>query len=830
MLAGGRPAVKRGQILRSRIARYGRTIVGYRGNLGRRARRIRRDNGARQRFSRRPPMIWIRRILLALLLLAALALGAVYLGLRASLPVYDGETKSAVRSPVELLRDERGYLTVKAATRADAARALGYAHAQERFFQMDLLRRNAAGELAALVGARAQPVDEGRRIHRFRHRAQLALATLPPEQRRLLQVYAEGVNEGLAQLGAKPFEYTLLRQQPAAWLPQDSLLVVLSMYLDLQHMQGRDELAMGALKEAVPADWYRFLTQHSADWQAAIDGSQVAALPLPESAWPEALRTAAKVACRDCGLMDSRDIGSNNFAVAGQLTPHGGAILADDMHLGIRVPNTWFKARLEWTEGERQRSVTGVTLPGTPVVSAGSNGQVAWGFTNATADWTDVIALKLDKDGKHYASPGGDKPVQVFKERIEVAGGSAVEIEVRETEWGPIMAKPFERYALRWVAHDVEGLNLRVLAMEQVATVGDAMQQALGAGMPAQNLLVADARGQIGWTLIAALPRRFYAEGADMDTPQDWSTGATRWQGYLGADDNPPRIVNPADGRLWTANARSVGGPALALIGNGGYDLGARGQQIRDGLRAKDKLDEAALHEIQLDHRALFLQRWRKLLLDDVLTPEFVAKHGLADYRRAIETSADAARPDAQGYAYVRAFRVKLLERLFAPLASLMEKRQLKLSDLKLVPETPGWALIQARRADAIAGGNWKELFEQIVLDTRSSPVWGEANRARIEHPLAAAIPYVGHWLNMPATPLAGDRHMPRVQLNVHGQSERMVVSPGHEDRGILILPGGQSGHPLSPFYRADHQAWLDGKPVPFLPGAQKHRLVLKPD
>ena len=777
-------------------------------------------------------MIWLRRFFLFVLTLLLLAAFALFLGLRGSLAQLDGQAKSAVSVPVEVSRDERGYVTVNAANHLDAARALGFVHAQERFFQMDLLRRNAAGELSALVGAKALPLDQSRRIHRFRARAGLALAALPVEHRALLDAYTAGVNEGLSQLAVRPFEYGLLRQAPKAWEPADSLLVVLSMYLDLQASQGRDDLAMGALKAAVPPEWYEFLTQHSADWQAAIDGSAVNAVPVPATPWPAALGASAKVACSDCTLMDSRDIGSNNFAVSGALSPHGGAILADDMHLGGRVPGTWFKVQLRWTEGGKPVRLTGLSLAGAPAIVVGSNGQVAWGFTNATADWTDVIALKLSADGTRYQSPTGEKPLVVRKERIDVAGSAAVEMDVKETEWGPVLAAPFDKFALRWVAHDVAGLNLRLLGLERATTVNQAVAAVVGAGLPAQNMLVADAAGHIGWTLIGALPQR---ELPDLDTPQDWSTGANGWRGYVGADA-APKVIDPADGRLWSANARTVGGAALALIGNGGYDLGARGQQIRDDLRALPKLDEAALHAIQLDHRAVFLQRWRKLLLDEVLTPEFVAKNKLADYRKQVETSADAARVDAVGYTFVRAFRERVLEQLFAPLASLMEAQQLKLRDIKMAPETPGWALLQARRADVLASGTWAQLLEQAVLDSQKAapwakgdPAWGAQNMLGARHPLSPAVPFLSRWLDMPATPMNGDRHMPRVQLPVHGQSERMVVSPGHEELGILTIPAGQSGHPLSPFYAADHPFWLEGKPLAFLPGEARYKLTLKP-
>jgi len=776
-------------------------------------------------------MIWLRRILLLLLTLIVLLALALFMGLRGSLAQLDGQAKSGVSAQVEVSRDERGYVSVNASSQADAARALGFVHAQERFFQMDLMRRNAAGELAALVGAKALPLDKGRRIHRFRHRAGLALAALPAAHRALLDAYTAGVNEGLAALAVRPFEYGLLRQSPKPWAAADSLLVVLSMYLDLQGSQGRDDLATGALKAAVPPDWYAFLTQHSADWQAAIDGSTVTAVPIPASPWPPALGASAKVACIDCGLLDSRDIGSNNFAVSGARSPHGGAILADDMHLAGRVPGTWFKVQLRWSEAGRPVRITGLSLAGAPAVVVGSNGQIAWGFTNATADWTDVIALKLSADGTRYQSPTGQKPLVVHKERIEVAGGAAIDMEVKETEWGPVLAAPFDQFALRWVAHDVAGLNLRLLGLARASTVNEAVAAAAGAGLPAQNLLVVDTAGRIGWTLIGALPLR---ELPDLNTPQDWSTGANGWRGYVGADA-APKLIDPADGRLWSANARTVGGTALALIGNGGYDLGARGQQIRDGLQALPKLDEAALHAIQLDDRALFLQRWRKLLLDEVLTPDFVARNNLADYRRQVETSADAARVDAAGYTYVRAFRERVLEKLFAPLASLMESKQLKLRDIKMVPETPGWALLQARRADVLKSGTWQQLLEQAVLDSQKAvlavgaPAWGEHNRLALKHPLSPAVPFLARWLDMPNTPMNGDRHMPRVQQPVHGQSQRMVVSPGREDLGILTIPAGQSGHPMSPFYAADHPDWLGAKPLPFLPGAARYKLILTP-
>ncbi|HEY0956100.1 MAG TPA: penicillin acylase family protein [Roseateles sp.] len=786
-------------------------------------------------------MHWLKRLFGGLLVLVLLLALGLWLALRASLPQLDGERSLAgMAAPAEVQRDERGYATVTAENRLDLARALGFVHAQERFFQMDLMRRNAAGELSALVGAKALPLDKSRRLHRFRHRAETGLAALPADERALLEAYAVGVNAGLAALGSRPPEYLLLRQQPQSWTPADSVLVAYGMYLDLQGAQGRDDIAMGLLHDAVPADWYAFLTQHSADWQAAMDDSRVSAVPLPAGPLPDALRTL-KTACADCRLQDARDLGSNNFAVAAARGVDGRAIVADDMHLGLRSPGTWFKVRMTWKDAAGDRDVTGVSLPGAPLVVAGSNGRVAWGFTNTTSDWADVVVLKLNAAGTHYLSGGVEKPLKRSVERIEVAGEAAVEHEVLESEWGPVLphkAAAGRAHALRWVAHDGEGMNLRLVQLETAADVDAAVKLAAGTGVPHQNLLVADSAGRIAWTVIGAIPKR--VGGEDMDRPQDWSDGRARWQGYLTAAEQP-RIVDPADGRLWTANSRMVGGEAMKIVGNGGWDLGARGQQIRDGLRAHERLDEAGLHAIQLDHRALFLQRWRALLLERVLTPEFVAAHGLSDYRTEVEKSAYAARPDAVGYLLVRAFRERALEQVFAPLAALVEAQGLKARDLKLVPETPGWALIQAARPDTLPETykTWPELLQRAVLDSRrqliakhgslAAATWGADNGTGMRHPLSMALPVLSGWLDQASQGMAGDSHMPRVHNHGHGQSQRMVVSPGHEEKGLLVIPGGQSGHPMSPYYQGDHATWLAGEALPFLPGQTRYRLVLRP-
>jgi penicillin amidase len=774
--------------------------------------------------------------LFALLSLLIVLIGtSLYLYLKASLPDYNGRYQAAVAEPVMLNRDDLGYLTVQANDRSDAAFALGFAHAQERFFQMDLSRRFAAGELAALFGRRALEQDKQQRQHLFRQRAEQLLTSLPPAELQLLAAYSRGVNEGLVSLNRAPFEYTLLKATPEPWQEADTLLVIYGMYLDLQAKAGRDEYAMTILRQALPDDWYQFLQQHSADWQAAIDGSEVTAVAVPASAYPAVLRQLSS--CRDCNVKDGTDLGSNNFAVSGSATVHGAALLADDMHLSQRVPGIWYKAQLNWQQDGIERQVTGLSLPGTPAIVVGSNGKIAWGFTNTTADWHDLIKLELSADQQQYRTTDGWQKLRLYQEQIRIKDAPAEQISIRYTEWGPVVTfADNQPYALRWVAHEPYAVNFTLRQLELADSAVAAIALAPDMGIPAQNLLVADAGGNIGWTVFGPIPER---KLEDWDTAQPWHNGNNYWHERISAAAYPA-VLNPPSGRLWSANARTVGGDAYQLLGNGGYDLGARGQQIADSLSAATQFDEVALHQIQLDHRAVLLQRWQHLLLTE-LSAEQAQQLGLSEFRQYIAESADSAAPEAIGYTLLRQFRLTMLELTFAPIAALLEQSGSRSSDLKYSMETPFWLLWQQQRVDTLPAPyqSWQELLlaaatqsQQKVLQQYGSlqqANWGSRNTARIEHPLAAAIPVLGRWLNMPATPLAGDSHMPRVQHAAFGQSQRMVVAPGQEHQGIMVIPAGQSGHPLSPFYRADHRYWQAAIALPFLPGPKKYQQQLLP-
>ncbi len=787
---------------------------------------------------------WGRRLLWSLgLLLGLLLCGgiAIYWLLESSLPVLSGEQELAgLGSEVNVARDALGVPVIRARDRLDAARALGFLHAQERFFQMDLSRRRAAGELAALVGKAALEVDKSARVHRFRHRARLSYEQAPSAQRDLIDAYTGGVNAGLQALGQKPFEYFLLRAEPESWRSEDVILVGYAMYFTLQNSEGGIEFTRKLAREKLPPALFDWLTVSGSEWDAPLFGEAVAAPALPTAEQLAGWSAKLDGPIWPPAQADAQFPGSNSWAVSGARTGNGAAMLANDMHLGLSVPNTWYRAQLWYGQAGEERRVTGATLPGTPVVVVGSNTQIAWGFTNSYGDWADVIALDLI-DAQRYRSSDGEKSLSVVSEQIAVKGGDAVELKVEESIWGPVIRRvsDTEAYVLRWVAHDPgRGMDLGLQKLESARSSSEALTVAKEARVPAQNFVVADREGAIGWTLIGAMPRRIGYDGRDVVS---WSDGSKGWDGYLGADEYP-EVQNPLDGRIWTANNRVASGEMLARIGDGGYDLGARALQIRDRLREREQFSERDLLAIQIDDEARFLQRWQQhvlQLLDADAVNENAAR---GEFRQLVADWGGRAQHDSSGYRFVRGFRLLLKDSLFRAWLGevIAADAQFNPRWLSSHWEAPLWQTLQQQPAHLLPRPytGWRALQLAVVdalIDAYrqqgdlAARQWGERNTAAIRHPLSRSLPLLSTWLDAPADALSGDSNMPYVQGPAFGASERIVVSPGHEDQGIFHMPTGQSGHPLSPFYMAGHAAWVKGEPAPFLPGAAVYQLTLKP-
>ena len=776
---------------------------------------------------------WLKRLLWAgavLGLVAVVAIGAAWCLLRGSLATLDGTAPLAgLQAPVNIQRDALGVVSIDADSQADAMRAMGLVHAQERYFEMDLMRRAAAGELAELFGPAAVEVDQRMRVHRLRARTDAHLAEAMGDQAEVLQAYVDGVNQGVGALRVRPWPYLLLRQQPAAWSRTDSVLTGLAMYADLQDPGNQDELAMRRIREVVPPALYALLSHDGSEWDAPLFGAPRGNAVLPTQDVLDLRRgsPAPSTAAREAADVK----GSNNFAVAGALTADGRAIVADDMHLGLRAPSLWFRVRLRYPDPRAvggKVDVSGFSLPGLPAIVVGSNGHVAWGFTNSyidTADFRPVAA--------------GEAGVRVHEERIRVANAADVPLRVRETAWGPILHARADGSgeALRWTAHLPGAVRMDFADMARAADLDDALKIADRAGIPTQNLVLADAHGRIAWRLLGARPDR--ATGCP---PEGFSSAApTTCAPWPIRSDGAPSLVDPPSHRLWTANGRVLDGAELAVAGNAGYDLGARGRQIRDGLSARERFTERDLLAIQLDDRALFLERWYTLLRQVVSHSDDPALQRLERVTRQWEGRASI---DSVSYRVTRGFRGRVLE---AVSAGLLAPAKARLGDDYLEPrlaqlEGVLWPLLSERPAHLLPPpyASWDALLAQAATGLEGELAekgpdfaerrWGERNTADICHPISRALPaFARAWLCMPADPLPGDSNLPRVQGPGFGASQRMVVSPGHEADGIIHMPGGQSGHRLSPFWGAGHEDWVQGKPTPFLPGTAQHTLRLQP-
>jgi penicillin amidase len=773
------------------------------------------------------------------ILLVAIVLAA-WLTMRASLPKLDGDAKlTSLSAPVSLARDAQGTVTISAQNALDAMRALGFAHAQERFFEMDLARRAAAGELSALLGPATLSMDKDKRRHRMRARMAAQLKQATAEEKAWLAAYVDGVNQGLNALGARPWQYFVLRAQPEAWRDVDSLLVVSEMYFMLQGGSIEARFADIKLRQMLGDKLFDWLRPVGGEWDAALDGSAMTTAVLPTAAELDTRKlSAAPVKTSAIAFADAETLpGSNNWAVAGTRSTHGGAILADDMHLGLGVPSIWFRTQITIGNSSGARRVAGVSLPGVPSMVVGSNGDVAWGFTNSYGQWFDWVAIPK----KLNAPTPSESPISLQRETIAVKGGENVELEVRETSFGPVLRDDASNeYALSWTLYRDGAVNTRASAIMFATGIDQAIALAQESGIPHQNFLTADRAGNVAWTIMGRIPARAKptATRGTLASLESLPTGWLPPAGY-------PVVKNPKDGQLWTANSRQLGGEGGAIIGEGGFDLGARAGQIRDRLSATPKLDEKALYAIQLDSESRFLKRWGELALS--LAGKNEKTTALAAELKRWNGRADV---DQTGHRIARAFRQRTEEQLWtawlsagdrAPVAEIDAGKRYAALAFDGRFEYPAWRALTERPMHLLPQPfkSWDDfLVAQLVFvhdelvqqsGSLAEATWGKRNAARIKHPFSRAMPFLSRFLDMPPTPQAGDNHMPRVSSPTFGASQRLVVSPGREEQGILTVAGGQSGHPLSPFWAAGHSDWLEGKLTPLLAGETRHTLRLAP-
>lgn len=775
-------------------------------------------------------MKFIKPALAALFLLIFLICIIAYFILKGSLPSLDGTIKTRhIHAQTKIQRDRYGTAIISADNKKDAAFALGYAHAQDRLFQMDLLRRTAAGELSEIVGAAALNIDKSNRFHQFRQRAAAIITKLPATQVALLEAYAKGVNEAAEAYSVRPFEYLLTGSEFAPWKMEDSLLVSFSMYLDLQGGQVERDFTNTFIVKRFGQSMLSFLNQAS-PYQAALDGSVMSSpsIPIPDPNNTQTFRaTTSQINSKNElevfayeAIEEVDDIGSNNWAVTGALSNTKSAMLSDDMHLGLRVPPIWYKAQLNYIAGQQEIKVTGVSLPGSPGIIVGSNGHIAWGFTNANLDNVDWVELSP------YAL------TQQVNETILSPDG-AEELVIEMSQYGPVKQIRDKKYALSWVAHQSYAVNVKVNDLAEAKNLKEGFEIAQQVRIPIQNLVLADAEGNAGWTTIGALSARPNPSLSAISEAEYSSL----WQQH---EFDSPQNINPTSGRLWTANARVMSSDDMRRFGDGGYALGIRGLQIRDLLFAKSKFAEQDFYNIQLNNKALFLGPWHNLLLNVLESQPEKYQNDI----KALREWQNCACSDSIGYTLTRYFRSTVINRLLEPINQQVRSNGLSLRNALRKIEPAVWQLIDdevdtwlpAGEAsyDSFLLSSYDKTRADLIKQHNADPSslvgleWGKVNKLAIKHPFSSQLGPFGSFLTMPESAGFGDSYMPAVQRSSFGASQRLIVQPGNEENGILTIPGGQSGHPLSVFFKTGYSEFVENKAQRFLPEEVQHTLVFE--
>ena len=544
---------------------------------------------------------WIGGGLAGLVALVLLGLAGGWLWLQGSLPRTDGEVLvGSPQAPAEILRDADGLVTIRAESWNDAYFALGYAHAQDRLVQMEMLRRVGTGRLSEVAGAMTLDFDRLMRALDLAGAARRSWRTLGPELRRALEVYAEGVNAYLeTHEGPWPPEF-LLAGAPERWEPWHSLLWGKLMALRLSG-NWREELDNARLIEAVGRDALGDLFPDLAPEAATLSGAGIGRLSSLLEALP-----------REAGLG-----ASNVWAVAGARTASGKPVLANDPHLGLQVPATWYLARLETPEGV----LAGATSPGVPLMILGHNGRAAWGFTTTHSDVQDLVVETLDPaDPGRYLTPEGSRPFETREETIAVRFGADVTETFRATRHGPVVsdadaaagaaAGAGRVLALAWPFLRAPDTSPEALYRLNFARTWEEFTAAMRLWTgPQQNIFWANTEGTIGFYAPALVPLR---EGYDGSLPVDGASRARLWSGTIPFAELP-HARDPEAGVLINANNR-IAGPAYPYRLATRFEPPYRAQRIAEVLDAERPHTPAASWALQRDRLSLMARELVPLL------------------------------------------------------------------------------------------------------------------------------------------------------------------------------------------------------------------------
>ncbi|ARN83979.1 penicillin acylase family protein [Methylocystis bryophila] len=784
-----------------------------------------------------------RWIGLGLTILLALVAVSIFGVIQLSAASEDGDhVLPGLVARVEIQFDSNGVPSVQAQSRTDAYEALGYLSARDRLFQMDLFRRQTAGRLAEIFGEGVAEADIWYRVMGFERLADVILERLPAEQRAVLASYSAGVNEAMNDMRVLPVEFTFLGYRPSPWRPQDSILVLLG--VSAQHSNGEGEERMATvMRRALPPKVVEFLTPESNCYNEILaprDPARCAGNAAPIEELERLFLSAGSK--RFTGLVTTAKAphGSNAWVIGRQRTRDGRAIIANDMHLALTVPNVWYRAELRYPDVK----LCGLTIPGLPFVVSGSNGHVAWGFTSINGDFTDLVRIEHDdRDATNYRTAEGSRSFTTRTEAISVRGAQDKTIQVRETIWGPVLREKLlgEEVAIHWTALDPSATNFDLIDVDQVTTVSSALALFHHAGGPPLNVLMADRAGDIGWTLMGKLPKRV---GMDGLFSESWADGKHFWRGYLLPDDIPSQ-VNPRSGFLVNTNQRMLGRadfePAIGHDFPGGF----RAFRVSERLRDRSALAESDMLALQLDTTTDFYRYYQTLALRALNGPGSSGDTLAPDLRADLEAWDGRAEVDSLGFPLINEFREVLIDEILSPIVARCREVDPAFEYYWSGIDHPVRGIIESGRPELLPDRksyrDWqgfiraaleksaRRLAVKYRLESIIGLTWGRVNTVDMTHPLSSALPLIGRFLDMPRQSLAGCVECVRYTYGNTGANARMIVAPGHESDGQLEMAGGQSGQPLSTHYADQQEDWVAGLPTKFLPGQRKHSMILNP-
>lgn len=773
----------------------------------------------------------LKRILLAMLVLLVVAIAAGFTFIRhlnhRALPDYNaGLQLRGLHAPVEVYRDSFAIPHVYASDEHDLYMAVGYLMAQDRLWQMDMLRHVTEGRLSEIFGEGYIDTDLLLRALRYREKSEKILEKTDPEAVAALQAFSEGINQYIEDQGNRlPPEFAILKYRPEKWEPYHSLNMIGYMGWDLK--TGWSEILLNTIQQSIDSVRYRQLLPDLLREQPVVypGYNRVSSTQL----MPDMLLDLALLHPLGADVLEA----SNNWAVSGSKSSTGMPLLANDMHLSLSVPGIWYQMH-QVVEGKL--NVTGLALPGTPLIICGHNDSIAWGMTNTSVDNVDFYEERVNPaDSTQYEYNGTWRNFAYQKTVIQTSTGRQVEKMLRFSHRGPIVSSfkkiPDKVISLHWVGEEMSD-EFRTVFLLNRANNWDEFKAALTTFTSiSQNVVYADRKGNIGLYCAAGIPVRNREIMFGMLPGQ---TDKYDWKGYVPFEELP-YLYNPASGFVASANNRTAPSEYPYHIGSW-YAHPSRYQRITELLSAKGLLTVDDFKAIQLDQHSELAKKYLPGMLvslsgyTDMNTVEKQAVEILSEWNYDMSGSSPAAAVFEKLYWHlVRCtYSDELGSELFSGLngvTSITRNATDQLIDSKISPwfddvTTPDKtedynAVVHCAFTTAIA-----ELSAQFGNDPEAWE-WGKLHALVLAHPLSSvAVLDRVFALNRGPFPVGGSFHTvsPYSYDNNkpfdanHGASHRHIFDLSNWDHSLTVIPTGNSGIPASPHYCDQTELYINGK------------------